>query len=81
MLRALAALFVKKSVAWATIVLVLLATAFLATQAVRVERDDSLLAFLPEKNPDIKVFRDTNRRFGGLDVALVGVAADDVLAP
>ncbi len=81
MLRALAALFVKKSVAWATIVVVLVATAFLATRATRVERDDDLLAFLPRSNPDIQIFYDVNRRFGGLDVALVGIAADDALAP
>ena len=81
MLRALAALYVKKSAAWVTIVLVLVATAFLATRATRVERDDDLLAFLPKSNPDIQVFYDVNRRFGGLDVALVGIATDDALAP
>ena len=81
MLRALAALFVRKSTAWATIVIVLLATAFLASRAGQVERDDDLLAFLPRSNEDIKVFYDVNRRFGGLDVALVGLAADDAFAP
>src|SRR5271168_1037741 len=80
-LRALAALFVRKSVAWATIVVVVSATLFLATRAARVERDDDLLAFLPQSNPDIRVFYDVNRRFGGLDVALVGITADDALAP
>ncbi len=81
MLRALAALFVKKSVAWATIVVVVLATALLASRAAHVERDDDLMAFLPRSNPDIQVFYEVNRRFGGLDVALVGVAAEDPLAP
>lgn len=81
MLRALAALFVRKTVAWATIVVVVSATLFLATRATRVERDDDLLAFLPQSNPDIRVFYDVNRRFGGLDVALVGIRADDALAP
>ena len=81
MLRALAALYVKKSAAWATILVVLAATAFLSVRAARVERDDDLLAFLPRSNPDIQVFYDVNRRFGGLDVALVGIAADDALAP
>jgi predicted RND superfamily exporter protein len=80
-LRALAAFFVRKSAAWATIVVVLLATGFLATRAARVERDDDLMAFLPRSNPDIKVFYDVNRRFGGLDVGLVGVAAPDALSP
>ncbi len=81
MLRALAALFVNKTVAWATIVVVVAATALLAVRAAHVERDDSLMAFLPQSNPDIKVFRDVNAKFGGLDVALVGVATDDPLAP
>jgi predicted RND superfamily exporter protein len=79
LLRALAAFFVKRSAAWATIVVVLAATAFLGARATRVERDDDLLAFLPRTSPDIQVFYDVNRRFGGLDVALVGIAADDVL--
>jgi len=81
MLRALAALFVQKSVAWATIVVVVAATALLAFRAAHVERDDDLMAFLPRSNPDIKVFYEVNRLFGGLDVALVGIAADDPLAP
>lgn len=81
MLRALAALLVRKNAAWATVLVVLLATAFFASRAPRVERDDDLLAFLPRSNPDIKVFYDVNRRFGGLDVALVGVTTGDALAP
>src|SRR6185437_346832 len=80
-LRALAALFVKKSAAWATIVVVVAATVLLAFSAAHVERDDDLLAFLPDKNPDIQVFSDTNKKFGGLNVALVGIATDDVFAP
>jgi uncharacterized protein len=80
-LRALAALFLRKSAAWATIVVVVVATAFLAFRAAHVERDDDLLAFLPQSNADIKVFYDVNHRFGGVDVALVGIATDDALAP
>lgn len=81
MLRALAAFLVRKEVAWATIVIVVLATLGLGLRAVHVERDDDLMAFLPKDNADIKVFRDVNRRFGGLGVALVGLSADDALAP
>jgi predicted RND superfamily exporter protein len=76
-LHALAAVFVKKSAAWATIVVVVLASVFLATRALHVERDDDLMAFLPKTNEDIKVFYDVNRRFGGLDVALVGIPSDN----
>jgi predicted RND superfamily exporter protein len=75
-LRALAALVVQKSVAWAIILVVVATTVFFATRAGHVERDDDLLAFLPQTNPDIQVFYDVNRRFGGLDVALVGIAAN-----
>ncbi|MFT3773119.1 MAG: MMPL family transporter [Minicystis sp.] len=81
MLPALAALLVRKNAAWATVVVVVLATLFLGVRATRVERDDDLLAFLPKSNPDIQVFQDVNKRFGGLGVALVGIAADDALAP
>ena len=81
MLRALAALFVRKSVAWATIVVVVLASAFLAYRAAHVERDDDLFAFLPETNQHIKVFKNVSHLFGGLGVALVGVTADDVFDP
>jgi hypothetical protein len=80
-LRALAALLVRKNAAWATVLVVVLGTLFLGARATHVERDDDLLAFLPRSNPDIQVFQDVNRRFGGLGVALVGIAADDVLAP
>jgi hypothetical protein len=72
---------VRKNAAWATVLVVVLATVFFATRAPLVERDDDLLAFLPRSNPDIKVFYDVNRRFGGLDVALVGITTGDALAP
>ena len=49
--------------------------------AVRVEHDDDLLAFLPQDNPDVSTFYEINKQFGGLDVALVGVETQDVLAP
>jgi len=80
-LRALAAVLVRKNAAWATVVVVVLATLFLGARATRVERDDDLLAFLPRTNPDIQVFQEVNKRFGGLGVALVGITADDALAP
>ncbi|APR76306.1 membrane protein [Minicystis rosea] len=71
----------RKNVAWATVVVVALLTVFLGARATRVERDDDLLAFLPKSNPDIQVFQDVNKRFGGLGVALVGIATEDALAP
>ncbi len=81
MLRALAALLVRKNAAWATVILVVLVTAFFGSRAPKVERDDDLLAFLPRSNPAIQVFYDVNRRFGGLDVAMVGITTGDALSP
>ena len=50
-----------------------------------VEHEDDVLAFLPQDNPEVKVFSYINKRFGGLDLALVGIQASeadgDVLAP
>jgi uncharacterized protein len=43
-----------------------------------VEHDDDLLAFLPEDNADVALFQEINTRFGGLDVALVGIDAPDL---
>jgi predicted RND superfamily exporter protein len=80
-LRALAALLVRKSVAWATVVVVVLASVFFGARSASVERDDDLLAFLPKENPDIKAFYEVNRLFGSLNVALVGVDAGDALNP
>jgi uncharacterized protein len=70
-----------RTVSWA-IVLVVVALAitglFFARQ---VKQDDDLLAFLPRDNPEVKAFYDINKRFGGLDVALVGIESADVFAP
>ncbi len=76
-MQALANLMVKKSVAWATVIVVLLITLASLFTAARVEQDDNLLAFLPQNNPDIKTFYEVNNRFGGLSVALVGIRSDD----
>ncbi len=46
--------------------------------AARVEQDDNVLAFLPQNNPEVKAFYEVSDRFGSLDVAIVGVASDDV---
>jgi predicted RND superfamily exporter protein len=80
-LQALARLVVRRTVAWAIVALVLVLTVLSSAGAARVGRDDDLLAFLPATNPDIKTFYDVNKRFGGLDVALVGIASDDPFAP
>ena len=76
-MRALARQLVKKSVAWAVVVITLGVCGALALQAVRVDQSDDLLAFLPRSNSDVAAFYDLNKRFGGLDIAIVGIAVDD----
>jgi len=77
-MSALADLLLRKPIAWVVIVLSLLLSAGAGVLAMQVERDDDLLAFLPANNPDIAAFRAINERFGGLDVALVGVESPDL---
>ncbi len=50
-----------------------------AFYALRVKNDDNLLAFLPQDNREVRTFYEINQRFGGLDVALVGIESDDPL--
>ena len=45
--------------------------------ALRVQRSDDLLAFLPRSNADVATFYEINKRFGGLELALVGVETND----
>ena len=77
----LARLLVKRSFAFGVVVAVLVLSAIGAFFALRVGNEDDILAFLPQGNRDVKTFYDINRRFGGLDVGLVGIEADDVLDP
>ena len=68
-------------VAWLIIggtVLLAITSLFLSTQVVQ---DDDLLAFLPEGNDDIATFQKINDRFGGMDVALVGIETSNVFDP
>ena len=44
-----------------------------------VDHDDDVLAFLPEDDRDVAAFRALNKTFGGLEVALVGLEADNPL--
>ena len=71
----------QKGSAWTIIALTVLLAVVSGFFATKVEQDDDLLAFLPEGNEDIDAFYQINERFGGLDVALVGVEAPDVFEP
>ncbi|MBK9266530.1 MAG: MMPL family transporter [Polyangiaceae bacterium] len=77
----LAHLLVRRTAAWATVFVVFLLSMASLYYASRVDRDDDVLAFLPRQNPEVGIFYDVSKRFGSLDVALVGVESDDVLAP
>ncbi len=63
------------------VVTVLVLTALAVPAALRVNQDDDLLAFLPADNPEVVQFRDISRRFGSLDVGIIGIATDDPFAP
>ena len=76
-----ARLLVQKSIARAIVAVVLLLAAASVFFARRVQQDDDLLAFLPRENADVRVFYDVNRRFGGLETALVGIQTKDPFAP
>ncbi|UQA54708.1 efflux RND transporter permease subunit [Polyangium aurulentum] len=80
-MQALAHFLVRRSTAWFTVLIVLMLSAASVFYATRVQRDDDVLAFLPRSNPEVGVFYDVNKRFGSLDIAIVGIGTDDVLAP
>jgi predicted RND superfamily exporter protein len=80
-MKAFARLIVKRTVAWIVVVVVLGISAAAAVYANRVAQDDDILAFLPRTNPEVAGFYEASDRFGSMDVALVGIEADDVFAP
>lgn len=77
----LAHFLVRRATAWATVFIVFILSIASLYFASRVDRDDDVLAFLPRQNPEVGIFYDVSKRFGSLDVALVGIEADDVLTP
>jgi predicted RND superfamily exporter protein len=81
MMEALARAITRKWVAWTVVCVTLLATSLGAWQATRVDQDDDVLKFLPKGNADIAQFHLVNERFGGLDVALVGMEVEDPFDP
>lgn len=69
-----------RTIAWAVVLGVLGTAVGALALATKVGHEDDLLAFLPSTDRDVQLFHDLNRRFGGLDVALVGIAAEDVFS-
>ncbi len=80
-MEALARWVSNRNVAWAIVIVVTLATAFCLLQLRNLHNEDDVLAFLPQDNPDVKLFYDINQRFGGLDLALVGLEVADPFEP
>ena len=81
MLTWLSRWIVRRRVAGAVVALTLAISAVFAVLAASVPHDDDLLAFLPEDNPEITTFFSVNKRFGGLDTAIVGFETADVFEP
>lgn len=81
MLATLAKWIARRHVAWAIVAVTLSSAAGFAMLAAEVAHDDDLLAFLPEGNAEIATFFTVNKRFGGLDTAIVGLETEDVFDP
>lgn len=61
------------------LVTVTIVTTLLAFQLEHLSQDEDLLKFLPAEDPDILLFRQVSREFGGLDVAIVGIESPRLL--
>ena len=79
-MEAFASALLKRNVSLVVVVVALGIAAIAALLTRGLEQDDDLLAFLPPGNPDVALFYDINERFGGLDVAIVGIEADDLFS-
>jgi predicted RND superfamily exporter protein len=55
-------------------------TVFAGILTPRLEYYDDITAFFPEDNEEVDLFLDVGRRFGGLDIALIGVEAKDLFS-
>ena len=77
-METLARLISNRATAWGVVIVTLGLAGVSVMLARQVENEDDILAFLPQHNPEVRVFSDINKRFGGLDVALVGIQATDV---
>jgi predicted RND superfamily exporter protein len=66
---------------WPILIVTGVVTAAFATLLPRLENDDDVMQFLPAEDPEIALFHRVNERFGGLDVAIVGLEAPDMFTP
>ena len=63
----------KKANAIACVAVVIIVTGAFLMAAGELKKDDDILKFLPEGNQDVTLFTEINKRFGSLDVAIVGI--------
>ena len=80
-MEAFARFVVDRRVATFMVVVCAVITALTIALVGQIEQDDDIMKFLPESNEDIRRFNEINRRFGGLDVAMVGLEVPDALDP
>jgi len=79
-MRFIARLVCHRGWAAAVVVVSLLVSGAGLLTARSMEHEDDLLAFLPSTSPEVRLFHEINKRFGGLDVALVGIHPDNVFS-
>lgn len=77
-MEALARALIRRNVSIAVVVVSCVLAAVAGILAMNVQQDDDILAFLPPGNPDVALFYGINEEFGGLDVAIVGIEAEDL---
>ena len=80
-MKLLATIICNRLWALAIVVVVTCTAATGLYMARQVQHEDDILAFLPRDNPEVKLFHEINSRFGGLDLALVGIRTDDPVDP
>jgi predicted RND superfamily exporter protein len=62
----------------AVLVVVAAITVLLGAMIPRLTADDDVMKFLPQADPQLVLFNKVNERFGGLDVAILGIESDDL---
>ncbi len=66
---------------WAVLIIVVLATAFFGYQLKFVEVDSNILNSLPKDDPVVKMFEEVGKKFGGNEMGMIILKADNVLMP
>ena len=65
-----------KKYRYAIIAITTLVTIGFAAMLPRLKSNDDMMRFLPQENPNIQLFNKVNERFGGIDVAIIGLESD-----